>query len=136
MIKLRHFSLYALLISFLVACTPSSQDAVQHVLDQRSQAMQEKNIQHYAQLIADDYRSRGRDKKTVVAEMRSLFKSFDAIQMQTYNRTIRIFSDGHAECGQNYKLKVYADGQWRNITHREQLLLRQKNDAWKIIAGL
>ncbi|MDQ6973475.1 MAG: nuclear transport factor 2 family protein [Mariprofundaceae bacterium] len=123
-------------MALLVACTPSPKGAVQHVLDQRSQAMQEKNIQHYAQLIADDYMSRGRDKKIVVAEMRRLFKSFDKIQMKTHDRTVRIVADGHAECEQNYQLKVYADGEWRNITHREQLLLRHKNNGWKIIAGL
>ncbi|MDQ6994002.1 MAG: hypothetical protein Q9M18_00220 [Mariprofundaceae bacterium] len=120
----------------MLACTPSPKDAVQHVMEQRSQAMQDKNIQLYAQLIADDYMSRGRTKKDVVSEMNHLFQSFNKIQMETHHRKIRILADGHAECEQSYKLKVYADGDWRNITNQEQVFLQHKHDAWKIIAGL
>jgi len=98
--------------------------------------MQEKNIQHYAALIADDYLASGRDKEDIIHDVRGLFQMFDKIQMKTYNRTIRVLSQGHAECEQTYTLRAYADGQWRTITHREQLMLQHQDGVWKITAGL
>jgi len=134
--KLLRFSVWILLIGVLTACVGSDDTAVQAVLNQRSQALQDKNIQQYAMLIADNYMSRGRDKKEVVDEMKQLFRMFNDIQMKTYNRMVRVLVGGHAECEQSYTLKVYADGVWRNITHREQIELQNQKGVWKITAGL
>lgn len=134
--KLLRFSVWILLIGVLTACVGSDDTAVQAVLNQRSQALQDKNIQQYAMLIADNYMSRGRDKKEVVDEMKQLFRMFNDIQMETYNRIVRVLVGGHAECEQSYTLKVYADGVWRNITHREQIELQNQKGVWKITAGL
>ncbi len=134
--KLLRFSVWILLIGVLTACVGSDDAAVQAVLNQRSQALQNKNIQQYAMLIADNYMSRGRDKKEVVDEMKRLFRMFNDIQMDTYDRMVRVLVGGHAECEQSYTLKVYADGVWRNITHREQIELQNQKGVWKITAGL
>jgi len=134
--KLLRFSLYGLLMAYLLACTPDAHDAVEQVLNQRTQAMQEKNIAHYADLIADDYFSRGQDKQHIVADVQHLFQTFEKIEMKTSNRTVRILSNDHAECEQSYTLRVFSDGQWRDITHREQLMLQRQGGSWKVIAGL
>jgi len=134
--KLLRFSLYCLVAGWLISCTPSDHAAVDQVLNQRSQAMQEKNIQQYAGLIADDYIASGRDKMKVVEEMQHLFQIFDEIKMETHHRTIRILPHGHAECEQSYTLKVQVDGVWRNMTRREQLMLQNQDGDWKVTAGL
>jgi len=134
--KLLRFSLYCLIAAWFIGCSPSEHAAVEEALNQRTQAMQDKNIQHYAALIADDYLASGRDKKKIVNDVQHLFQLFEKIQMKTYSRTIRVFPDGHAECEQSYRLKAYADGQWRNITHTEQLMLQNYDGIWKVTAGL
>jgi len=134
--KLHRFSLLIFVMVGLLACTSSDDGAVQALLNKRSQVLQDKNIEQYALLIADDYMSRGRNKEKIIDDMQQLFRVFNLIHMETYNRTVRVLPDGYAECGQNYTLKVYADGVWRNITHREQLLLQKKEGMWKIKSGL
>jgi len=124
------------MVGCFMGCSPSDHAAVEQVLNQRSQAMQEKNITLYAAVIADDYMSSGHDKKKVVDDMQHLFLAFDKIKMHTYNRTVRVLAHQHAECEQSYTLKVSADGTWRNITRREQLMLQKQGGVWKLTAGL
>ncbi|MDQ6952738.1 MAG: nuclear transport factor 2 family protein [Mariprofundaceae bacterium] len=121
---------------WIVGCSANEHEAVEQVLNQRSQAMHEKNIQDYAALIANDYIALGRDKKKVVDDVQHLFQTFDKIQMVTHDRTVRVLPHGHAECEQSYTLKAYADGQWRVMTRREQLMLQKKGGVWKVTAGL
>jgi len=134
--KLLRFSLNCFIAAWFMACSPSEHAAVEEVLNQRTQAMQDKNIQHYAALIADDYIVSARDKMKIVEEMQHLFQIFDAIEMETHHRTIRILPHGHAECEQSYTLKVQVDGVWRNMTRREQLMLQNQDGEWKVTAGL
>ncbi len=119
----------------LMACS-SAQQAVHAVLDARTQALDARNIGAYEALLADDYRDGRRDKSVVVAEMKALFQQFDAIQMHIHSQEVRVLDDGIAQCEQSYTLKVQKDGVWRNVTRREQLVLRQESGHWLIVSGL
>jgi len=123
-------------VLMLVACSQSDSDQLDALLNQRSVALQEKNIVQYQALISDDYHFLGRSKQDVVEEMQGLFQTFDAIQMTTYNRYIHLKDGAYAECQQSYTLKVKADDQWRNLTRSEQLQLQKKEGVWKIVSGL
>ena len=136
--KLRLFcSLVVLLsLSLLSACSQGDRAAVDDLLSQRSIALKTKDLDQYQGLIADDYHALGRTKTDVVGDMQNLFLQFDAIEMQTYNRHIHLVDDMHAACEQNYTLRVLSDGDWRNLTRKEQLFLEKKEGVWKIVSGL
>ena len=68
--------------------------------------------------------------------MNRLFAQFEKTEMQSSQRVIRLLDDQHAECEQNYLLRVKADGTWRQLNQRERITLTKTSEGWKISAGL
>lgn len=128
--------LYLLSSSLLLACNDIDKIGVSQLLDARDQAITHRNISEYSALIASSYHDRNRTKVDVVAQMLSLFDQFEQAEMNSYDRQIRRFDDNLARCEQSYTLKVYTDGQWRQIVQREQLILKEESNGWKIVSGL
>jgi len=120
----------------ITACSDVDKAEISQLLDARDQAISHRNISEYSFLIASDYSDRGQSKVDIVAQMVSLFDRFEQAEMASYDRQIRRLNDAEAQCEQSYKLRVYADGQWRQIVQREQLLLTRKGSVWKISGGL
>ncbi|MDX8404297.1 MAG: hypothetical protein R8K54_07815 [Mariprofundaceae bacterium] len=109
---------------------------VSQVIDARDRAISNQSIPEYSSLISTTYNDHGRDKIQIVAQMVSLFDRFERAEMHSYDRQIRQLSDIQAQCDQSYTLKVFADGEWRQIVQREQLTLTRGASGWKISAGL
>jgi len=125
-----------LLILLPVGCSDIDKAGISQLLDSRDRAITHRSISEYSALIASDYNDKGRSKVDIVAQMVSLFDKFEQAEMASYARDIRRLDDTRAQCEQSYKLRVYADGQWRQIIQREQLTLAKTGGGWKIVAGL
>jgi len=121
---------------FLGACSGFDKAGISRLLDQRDQAISHRSISEYSSVIAAAYHDKGQTKIEIVAQMVSLFDKFEKAEMASYDREIRRLDDSHAQCEQSYKLRVYADGQWRQIVQREQLTLAKTVGGWRIVAGL
>jgi len=125
-----------LILAGIAACSDVDKVEISQLLDARDQAISHRNISEYSFLIAADYSDRDQSKVDIVAQMVSLFDRFEQAEMASYDRQIRRLNDTQALCEQSYKLRVYADGQWRQIVQREQLQLTRKAGGWKISGGL
>jgi len=121
---------------FLNACSDLDKTAVSQLLDTRDQAITHRSISEYSTLISSDYHDSKRSKVEVIAQMLSLFDRFERAEMNSYDRQIRKLDNNLVQCEQSYTLKVFADGQWRQIVQREQLILTEEASGWKIISGL
>jgi len=128
--------LILLLGSSLLACSDFDKAEISEVMAARDHAISNRNIAEYSALISSSYQDRGRSKVEVVAQMVSLFDKFKQAEMASYDRQIRRLDGGTAQCEQSYRLKVFADGDWRQIVQREQLTLMQEKSGWKIVSGL
>jgi hypothetical protein len=130
------WGIFCLLFACLVACSDIDKAGISQTLDSRDRAISNRSISEYSSLISSSYYDKKRDKIAVVAQMLSLFDKFERAEMQSYDRQIRKLDDGRAQCEQSYTLKVFADGQWRQIVQREQLTLAEESSGWKIVSGL
>lgn len=128
--------LILLAIVSIVACSDINKTEISQVMDARDQAISNRSIPEYSSLISATYNDNGRDKVDIVAQMVSLFDKFEHAEMNSYDRQIRQLSDVQAQCDQSYTLKVFADGDWRQIVQREQLTLTKSSAGWKISSGL
>ncbi len=131
-----HFALALLIGVLLFGCSDIEKSEISGVMDARDHAISSRNISEYSALISGNYNDRGRSKVEVVAQMVSLFDKFEQAEMSSYDRNIKHIDGGLAQCEQSYRLKVFADGDWRQIVQREQLTLVQESSGWKIISGL
>ncbi len=121
----------------LAGCGEWEKMAISRVLDARDAAITAQDIGAYSILILDGYHDeRGRNKVRLVAEMLDLFDRFEKSEMQSFDRACRLTDDAHALCEQSYRLRVFADGDWREIVQREQLELTRTGSGWKISGGL
>ncbi|MDX8395488.1 MAG: hypothetical protein R8K22_03640 [Mariprofundaceae bacterium] len=118
------------------ACNDTDKTSIHHLLDQRDQAVSTRDVSSYSGLLMRDYIDQGKDKVNVVAQMISLFDRFDTIKMHSRDREIRVLDDLHAQCEQTYTLRVFADGDWREVVQREQIQLTKVAVGWKISGGL
>jgi len=126
---------YVLLVVLLLsACSDMDKFSISSLLDERDQSISAQNIEAYGSLMQDTYRVGAGGK--LLRDMEAVFASFDEVQMVSRNREIRILNDNQAMCEQTYVLKMLADGDWREVVQREQLLLRKVDGSWKISGGL
>jgi len=131
---------YLLIILTTIAitgCSDVQKTEINSMLDARDQAISNKDIAAYSSLLLSDYMDdHGKSKITVVAQFIRMFDQFEQTDMRSYDRTIRLVDDAHAQCEQSYKLRVKADGRWREIVQRERLYFVKTTAGWRISGGL
>ncbi|OIO71967.1 MAG: hypothetical protein AUJ57_06350 [Zetaproteobacteria bacterium CG1_02_53_45] len=120
----------------LSGCSNSDKQEINSLLDARDLAVSNHDIGSYTLLLIPNYAYQGQSEFDVISRMNTLFKQFDAIDMQSSERVIRFADGDHGECEQNYLLRVQADQQWRQIFQRERILLTRTKTGWKISGGL
>jgi len=136
-IMMHRITLFAAITCLLIAaCSGADKASINGVLDARNAAITAHDIGAYSSLILPDYTDHARSKVDVVAQMIHLFDRFDALEMHSFNREIHLVDDTHADCAQSYRLKVRADGRWREMVQREELSLQRTAAGWKISGGL
>ena len=124
------------LILTITACSDIQKMEIETVLDARNSAVSESNINAYSSLLIQSYQDRGQGKTEVVSKMLQLFEQFDALEMKTFGRTIRILENGQAQCEQTYYLRAKADNKWREFNQREQISLTKTTTGWQISGGI
>jgi hypothetical protein len=124
------------LVLVITACSDIQKMDIEAVLDARNSAVSEGNINAYSRLLLPSYYGEGQNKFDVINKMLELFKQFEAMEMKTFGRTIRILDDNHAQCEQTYFLRLKADNKWRKISQIEQILLTRTEAGWLISGGL
>ncbi len=124
------------LVMTITACSDIQRMEVESVLDARNSAVSESNIDAYSSLLIQSYQDQGQTKADLVSKMLRMFKQFDALEMKSFGRTIRILENGHAQCEQTYYLRVKADNTWREFNQREQISLTKTTAGWQISGGL
>jgi len=134
--RLNRYMFIMALLLILAACSDIQKMEIETVLDARNSAVSAGNINAYSRLLMKSYKDGDQDKFDVVSKMLRLFRQFDAMEMKTFNRTIRILDDSHAQCEQIYHLRVKADNTWREMNQREQILLTRTPAGWQISGGL
>ena len=124
------------LVLTIAACSDVQKMEIKTILDARNSAVSEGDINAYSRLLIESYQDEDQSKSDVVSKMLGLFGQFDAMEMKTFGRTIRILDDNHAQCEQTYYLRVKADNKWREISQREQISLTRTAAGWQISGGL
>ena len=124
------------LVLTITACSDIQKMEIETVLDARNSAVSESNINAYSSLLIQSYQDRGQSKTEVVSKMLQLFEQFDALEMKTFGRTIRILENGQAQCEQTYYLRAKADNKWREFNQREQISLTKTTTGWQISGGI
>ncbi len=139
MVPFRHTMRHVLILLtalLLAGCGNSDKREIQSLLDARDLAVSNHDVGSYSLLLMPDYAYQGQSEFDVINRMNTLFDQFDATHMQSSDRVLRFIDATHAECEQNYLLRVQADHQWRQIFQRERILLTRTDSGWKISGGL
>jgi len=126
--------LLILVVLLFSACTDLEKSAIDHLLDQRNQSISQKDIKTYTSLLSQTYLKK--NGSSAIESMQRIFSSFDKVSLISRDRRIQINDENHAICEQTYVLKVFSDGQSRNIVRREQLKFTREHEVWKIDGGL
>jgi len=128
------FRFIVVLVLLVSGCTDNQAQNIHAVLEARNQSISQQDIQKYAALLDEHYFNHEGQHK--VAQMAKVFTRFEKVHMDSRDQDIRIIDDHHAICEQTYILKVFADGDWREIVQREQLTFTNTDGEWKISGGL
>jgi len=131
----RFIAILALALT-ITACSDIQKMEIETVLDARNSAVSESNINAYSSLLIQSYQDQGQSKADLISKMLQLFKQFDALEMTSFGRTIRILESGHAQCEQTYYLRAKADNKWREFNQHEQISLTRTTAGWQISGGL
>ncbi|MDX8380991.1 MAG: hypothetical protein R8M14_02630 [Ghiorsea sp.] len=126
--------LLVLVVLLFSACTDLEKSAIDDLLDQRNQSISQKDIKNYTSLLSQTYLKK--NGSLAIESMQRIFSSFDKVSLISRDRRIQINDENHAICEQTYVLKVFSDGQSRNIVRREQLKFTREHEVWKIDGGL
>jgi len=134
----RFLPLAAIVLSLLLlsACSEYNKMEIRELLDARDAAVSQHDLTAYETLLITDYHAPQQTRQSIITKMRHLFAQFKQIEMKSNNRFIRMNDSTHAECEQSYILRVFADGDWRQLSERERLQLTKTPNGWKISGGL
>jgi len=131
------FSLLILTLLSISGCSEYDKVEIHKVLDARDVAVSRHDINAYDALLLPDYLdTAGQSEFDIVSKMNRLFAQFEATEMTSSQRVIRLLDANHAECEQNYLLRVKADNTWRQLNQRERITLIKTPNGWKISSGL
>ncbi len=122
------------LVIFLTSCTDLDKHDIDTLLEQRNAVISAKNTQAYTKLLTHEYLTHQGNQD--IRDIQHVFDTFDKVEMQTRDRIIQILDANRAIVEQTYILKVFANGEWRKIVKREQLILQREDKQWKISNGL
>jgi len=126
--------IFIAIVFIITGCTDDQTQSIHSLLEARNHSISQQDIENYTSLLDANYlKNEGQHK---VEQMAKVFTRFEKVHMDTRDQEIRILDDTHAICEQTYILKVFADGDWREIVQREQLTFTNANGSWKISGGL
>jgi hypothetical protein len=124
----------ALLFLCAVGCA-SGERTVEEVMRRRERALATADAALYASLISPDYRDRGIDSRTKLAELEHTLKAFGPVAYRSLGRTVSLSGDTATVTGR-YAMKVSVKGKPVEFAGEETIRLRREGGAWRIVGGL
>ena len=127
------FPLFAFLL--LLACQTSEEERIRQVLQQRQEALRQKDLSLYLSCISKAYQDKEEDFDHLRKRIESYFQDFDRIDYRSWNLSIRREGDV-AVATQEFGLDVEKGERTSRYSGKEALFLRKESDQWKIVKGL
>lgn len=124
------------LLLTLAGCAKNvEQSAVQAVLIQRQQAMNNKDAKLYIPLLSPNYQDKNQDYAAKKRELVENFTSFEKVTYRSDGFTIQI-NGNQATASGHYSLRVIIGGKELNLEGDESIRLNKESGNWKITGGL
>ena len=132
---MKRFFSFLLIVLILQACTSSEKEKIQHLLVQREEAFQKKNLALYLSCISKDYQDKDEVFEKLKNRISGYFETFDRIDYSAWDRSIQI-DRKNATAIQQYRSEVEKKAKKSQFVGREILHLHKEGGEWKIISGL
>jgi ketosteroid isomerase-like protein len=114
----------------------SEEQKIQEVLENRANALGQKDLPLYLACFSPDYRSNTRTYDDLKTDASQWFSQFATIQFSFRTVDMQLQGD-NAIVENDYKFSITnADGESVDIAKRELLEMRRENKEWKIIKSL
>lgn len=111
------------------------EDEIRQVLEKRVQALKQRDLGLFRQVIDPEYNFKDKDFNRLIAEMDDNFKNYDSIELELDPPRIKLFGD-RAEAVEGYRLKVIFKGEKKEFNDNERLEFRKTVEGWKISKGI
>ena len=119
----------------ILACSISEKSAIESLMANREQALENKDIDLYMSCISKNYKDNSDTSKTLKLKTEQLFSTYQKIDFSFSNRSIYIKNDS-AKLVESYVMSVVSSTGTDYISGQERFtLIKEKND-WKILKGL
>ncbi len=129
------FLLLLLIGFFVLNCHASEEENVHRVLNQREEALRNRDLSLYLSCISKSYQDGKEDFGGIQRKVAESFRLFDGIDYVTRGRSIEI--DGkEARVVQEFQLNASRGGKKSSYSGKESLLLYKEGGEWKIVKGL
>ena len=119
----------------LLAGRVEEEDRIEQMLDQRSQALEKRDLGLYMAVVSPRYSEQGRGPDAVRGKVEGIFESFQDIHYRAFNRQVRLNGE-KAVVEQGFRLEATLAGERRTFDDRERLELFREDGRWKIVGGL
>lgn len=132
--KRRRFFILFLLLA-LWACSARDEEQIRQVLDQRGEAFRKKDLSLYVSCFSKEYQDKDGDLSGLQKRIEGYFKSFDRINYDHWDRSIRMEGET-ATAIQQFHIEVEKGGEKSGHSGKEAFLLGKEGKRWKILRGL
>ena len=123
------------MLLLLLACRPSDDEKIRQVLQQRQDALRNRDLSLYLSCISSAYQDKEEDFDRLQKRIGGYFRNFDRIEYRNSNVSI-LHDGGTAVVTQDFHLEVERHGQTKRYSGKEALFFRREGQEWKIIRGL
>lgn len=115
------------------------EDRIEQALDQRSLALEKRDLGLYMAVVSPRYSQQGQGPEAVRRKVEGIFESFQDIRYRAFNRKLRVDGD-QAVVEQGFRLEATprgaGPGEGQTFEDRERLELSREDGQWKIVRGL
>jgi ketosteroid isomerase-like protein len=122
----------------LLAGRVEEEDRIEQVLDQRSLALEKRDLGLYLAVVSPRYSDQGRGPEAVRHKVEGIFESFQEIRYRAFNRQVRLNGD-QAVVEQGFRLEAApagaGPGERRTFEDRERLSLTGKTAGGRSSGG-
>ena len=126
---------FVLFFLFILACQVSEEEKIDHILNQRQEALQKKDLSLYLSCISKAYRDKEEDFERLQKRIGRYFDTFDRISYSCWDRSFQI--DGEtAIVTQQFYLEVLKAEKKNHYSGKEVLFLKKEGKGWRIMKGL
>jgi len=124
--------------AFFSACGGGPEAQIHKLLDNRSEAMEKRDLNLYMSVISESYEDGAKDYDRMKARAERLFKNLNSIEFGVQHREIRLASGQDnaiviQKCVVAFEMPT---GDVKKGVGEERLRLRREGEEWKILSGM